>query len=196
MLSQAKLMTMDPVELHKILDQKNKEELLEEIIALYKKFKVVREFYGLSNKKKKEHVEIIEGYKHKITNALWPDGNFEGGLDLEKVNRLLKQFSSVCDNTKDQIELELYSLYQANSCAICFGGDFGEEYYEYVEERFDQTLNKMIRSRSFENQKRNVQAIIKNAFEGYGHKDRLEELMAKYESAKHVQNENTTRTDR
>jgi len=174
-------------EIYKRLNKKAKDELLVEIMTLYDKFGAVQEYYGFSqSKRKKDHDKIIEDYKRKIINALWPDGDFQGGLDLDEVDRLLSKFSKITDNIEYHIEFELYIIEQANKCAIDFGGDFGEEYYEYLEEQFERTLSKMIKNELFEHKKEKLKALIDNSFEGYGHRDILEELIKKYESTTNV----------
>lgn len=172
---------MKPEELQKLLNNKSKEELVSEILQLHEKFIDVRQYFDFSRtKRKKIHSDIVENYKLQINDALWPDHSFEGGLDIEKVEEVLVTFKQVCDHPGYQIELLLHAVESASQCAYDFGGDFGEDYYEYFEEVFDETLSYMRRGELMKAFKENSQKVIKNAFEGYGHRDTLEELWEKY----------------
>ena len=154
---------------------------MEEIMGLFDRFGGVRDYYQFSIiGRKREHQKLIKSYKEKIINALWPDGEFKGGLDLDQVDKLLSKFSRITNNVAYQIDIELYAVEQANKCADQFGGDFGEDYYEYLEEQFEKTLQKSVKHKLFEHQKEKIQAIVNSAIEGYGHRDMLEELLEKY----------------
>jgi hypothetical protein len=164
-------------EIYKRFLLKSKEELIDELMLLHDRFKTVREFYGFTNSgKKEEHRKLIDSYKKKIDNALWPDGGWQGGLDVEMVSDFLTKFTKLTDNIEYQVELELYAIEQANVCANEFGGDFGEDYYMYIEEEFQKTLEKLVKHWLFENMQEKVKDIVKMSFEGYGHRDALEQL--------------------
>lgn len=58
------------------------------------------------------------------------------------------------------------------------GGNLGEDYYLYFEALFEQILNKFKKIKMSQTITIKIETILKIAFEGYGHKDILEDLWA------------------
>jgi hypothetical protein len=86
----------------------------------------------------------------------------------------------VTPKIKYQIELAIYALEAGNTCAHDMGGDFGEDYYVYFEELFEQTLNKLNKTEMTTQLQDEIDLILKGAFEGYDHKDTLEDKWTEY----------------
>ena len=166
---------MNKQELVKILETKKQEELIGKLITLSEKFITVNDYftsiYKVNSKK-----SILKKYKTRIDNAIYPDWELDEGLNIDLLDEIITEFSTVTSRTNWQIELELYALEAGNSCAKEYGGDFGEDYYEYYEELFEYTLKKCGKIKQTINKR--IKTIVENAFEGYGHKDRLEELLS------------------
>lgn len=101
-------------------------------------------------------------------------------MNLDLVEEIMEGFSNITPKLKYQIELELYALEAGNKCAIDMGGDFGEDYYLYFEELFEQTLNKYQKINASQAITKRIETILETAFDGYGHKDTLEDLWAEF----------------
>lgn len=168
---------MKKKELIKILETKSTDELIVELVALSEKFPTVNDYFNLKYKSKSK-ISILKKYKTRITDAIYPDWELNEGLNIDLLDEIIVEFSNVTSKINWQIELELYALEIGNKCAKNFGGDFGEEYYEYFEELFEHSLSKCGKTNKTINKQ--IETILENAFEGYGHKDRLEELLVEY----------------
>lgn len=125
---------------------------------------------------------ILERYKQKIDKAIYPDWEFDEGFNIDLVEEIIRKFSNITPKVKHQIELELYALETANKCANNLGGELGEDYYLYFEELFEQTLNKFKKINMPQTITIKIESILKIAFEGYGHKDILEDLWAEFKA--------------
>lgn len=156
-----------------IFKEKSRDELIDELIELSDRFWTVNDYFESKYNLNSKNV-IIKKFKIQINDVLYPDHEFKGGFDVELLDQILTKFKTITTKLNWQIDLELYALETGNNCAIQFGGSFGEEYYEYFEELFEDTLLKYVKRNNTIDRK--IETIIKNAFEGYGHKDKLEEL--------------------
>ncbi|MEA3450896.1 MAG: hypothetical protein U9Q83_03225 [Bacteroidota bacterium] len=170
-------------ELIEILKSKSTDELVDELVMLLKNFTVVHDYFDLKYKSKTKPL-ILNKYKHKIDKAIYPDWEFNEGLNIDLVEEIIEIFSNVTPKINYQIELELYALEAGNKFANETGGDFGENYYMYFEELFEQTLNKLNKTKMSTQLLNKIDLTIKVAFEGYGHKDTLEDLWAEYKENK------------
>ena len=165
---------MKKQELLEILETKKQEELIEELISLSEKFITVNDYFT-SKYKVNSKKSILKKYKTRIDDAIYPDWELDKGLNIDLLDDTITEFSIVTSKTNWQIELELYAIEEGNNCAKLYGCDFGEDYYEYFEELFEYTIKKCGKLNQTMNKR--IETILENAFEGYGHKDRLEELL-------------------
>ncbi|MBA6316219.1 hypothetical protein [Cellulophaga baltica] len=172
---------MNRSELNEILDNKSVDELNAELITLFENFKVVQDYFDLKYKSQTKP-SILKKYKQKIDKAIYPDWEFNDGLNLDLVEEILEGFSNITPKLNYQIELELYALEAGNKCANDMGGDYGEDYYLYFEELFEQTLNKYKQITTSKKNTTRIESILEMAFGGYGHKDTLEDLWAEFKN--------------
>lgn len=170
---------MKKEELIKILRAIKTDELTDEIVTLSENFVIVQDYFDLKYKSRTKPT-ILKKYKQKIDNAIYPDWEFNEGSNIDLVEEILNGFSNITPRINYQIELELYALGSGNKCANDMGGDFGEDYYLYFEELFEQTLNKCRAIKVSTKIVETIETILGTAFEGYGHKDTLEDLWAEY----------------
>jgi hypothetical protein len=115
--------------------------------------------------------------------AIWIDFNDDGIFNATNefvYHTELEGFSNITPKIDCQIELELYTLEAGNKCANDLGGDFGEDYFIYFEELFEQTLNKYRKIKVSQKITEKIETILETAFDGYGHKDTLEDLWAEF----------------
>jgi hypothetical protein len=149
------------------------------MITLSENFIVVQDYFDLKYKRKTKS-SILKRYKGKIDNAIYPDYEFNEGLNIDLVEEIIEGFSNITPKIDCQIELELYTLEAGNKCANDLGGDFGEDYFIYFEELFEQTLNKYRKIKVSQKITEKIETILETAFDGYGHKDTLEDLWAEF----------------
>ena len=166
-------------ELIEILRTKSVEELTSELATLSENFMAVQDYFDLKYKSKTKP-SILKKYKQKIDNAIYPDWEFNDGLNIDLVEEIIEGFSNITPRINYQIELGLYALEAGNKCANDMGGDFGEDYYLYFEELFEQTLNKCQKTKVSKKTTELIETILGTAFDGYGHKDTLKDLWAEY----------------
>ena len=140
---------------------------------------VVKDYFD-SKYKSKGKLSLLKKYKDNIDNAIYPDWEFNEGLNIDLVEEIIEGYSNITPIIDYQIELELYTLETGNKCANDMGGDFGEDYYIYFEELFEQTLNKCREINVSQEIKEKIESILESAFKGYGHKDTLEDIWAEY----------------
>lgn len=160
----------------KELDTKKAKGIIQE---LYEEFDVVRDFLNMKILNNRIENRVTRKYKDKIIDALYPDGGFEGGFDTEKVESLIKTIKKN-PNYFYYIEIGLYAVEKCTNLADTFGGDYGAEFYEYFENLFDEIL-KCIESKKVKSRyKKRIKEILSKAFEGYGHKDQLNNIFEKY----------------
>lgn len=162
---------------------KSVDELNTELITLFEKFKVVQDYFDLKYKSQTS-TSILKKYKQKIDRAIYPDWELNDGINLDLVEEILEGFSNITPKPEYQIELELYAIEAGNECARNLGGDFGEDYYLYFEELFEQILNKYKNIHDHQLFIKRIESILKSAFEGYGHKDTLEDLWMEFNHEK------------
>ncbi len=166
-------------ELEEILRIKGADELKAELITLFENFNVVQDYFDLKYKDQTK-TSILKKYKQKIDKAIYPDWEFNEGLNIELVEEIIEGFSNITPKLNYQIELELYALEAGNKCTKDMGGDYGEDYYLYFEELFEQTLKKYRKLKVSQTITQKIETILERAFDGYGHKDTLEDLWAEF----------------
>ena len=172
---------MNKSELREILGKKSADELNTELVTLFDNFKVVQDYFDLKYKSRTKS-SILKKYKKRIDNAIYPDWEFNNGLNLDLVEEILEEFSNITTKLNYQIELALYALEAGNECANDMGGDYGEDYYLYFEELFEQILNKYKKINKSKKITTKIETILETAFSGYGHKDTLEDLWAEFKN--------------
>jgi hypothetical protein len=170
---------MKKKEFTEIICKKTKEELIADLAYLFEKFEDVNDYYVLALKKSDKD-KILTKFKKKISDALYPDYEFNGGLNLQIVDKILDIFRSSTDDADSIIQLELYALDSGNNCANEFGGDFGEGYYVYFEELFESTIKRTFENKLLKKYEHRMSSILYTAFPGYSHKDSLYDIYYKY----------------
>lgn len=69
-------------------------QLKQELKELYSNYELVRDYYQIKLKQGKIDGELLLKYKKQITNALYFDDFGQGGLDVDKVDKLIKRLNS------------------------------------------------------------------------------------------------------
>lgn len=161
---------------------KSKNELEEELEELFSKFSTIRKHYDFKlgiSKTEKIKSPNLKRYKTKIYQALNPDSNWQGGFDIEEVGKILLRLKNK-GKIKSYLELGLYSLEECTGLANAYGGDYGEEFYNYFVELYKDMVKLMwAEGLELEYQIR-VTDIMEQSFKGYDYQDDLRDIYNKY----------------
>ncbi|MEO0685329.1 MAG: hypothetical protein AAFY76_09870 [Cyanobacteria bacterium J06649_11] len=144
----------------------------QELSSLYKNFEVVRDFFNMKLSQGKIDNRTIRKYKDRIIDALYPDSDFEGGLDIERVGAVMKQIGKN-PNYYYFIKIGLFAIEECTRVANQYGGSYGEEFYEYFEDLFKEVVKVIVREGLQDELRIQVESVVNGAFEGYGHYDQL-----------------------
>ncbi len=161
------------------INSKSAEQLRGDLKELYSSFDLVKNYYQIKFKGREIDEKLLTKYKTKIRKALYPNARMEGGLDIKKIDIIIKELKS---NTtiRYYIETCLYAIQECTAIANEFGGDFGEDFYIYFEELFENTLKIITHQRLEQEYESKLKIITNSAYNGYGHYDQLQDTLSKY----------------
>lgn len=127
--------------LRQYLANMSKEELVEEIRQLGRRFKQVDEYYRerLEPHKTDETDETLATYKERVKREFFTRTNNPGPLRLGTARKAILEFAKVQANVTHQIDLELYYVEQGVKFTNSFG-DVDERFYMSVESMFERAL--------------------------------------------------------
>lgn len=158
----------------------NKNELKEELKKLYESLEQVKVHYSAINAgSDKLDRKLLEKHEEQITKAIYPNKYMQGGLDTDKVENILKPFRSN-STIKYYLELGLFAVEECTNIANEFGGDFGEDFFIYFEELFEDIVQRISRGNLEEKYKIRLIDMTNSAFDGYGHYDQLKDVFSEY----------------
>ncbi|MGB0931134.1 MAG: hypothetical protein ACPGVB_10180 [Chitinophagales bacterium] len=162
------------------INSQNIEQLRSELQELFSSYEVVRNYFHIKIKENGEVDKfLLRKYEDEITKAIYPNERMEGGLDIGKVDNIIKGLNS--DSTvKYYIECSLFSIEECTNIANEFGGDFGEDFFIYFEELFENVTKIIINQGHESEYKIRLREIADSAFDGYGHYDQLQDTVNEY----------------
>ena len=160
------------------LSSATKEELIQQLMDLVSRFENVEEYY--QTKLNRDIPKILDKYKKEITDALYPDGEWKGGFDLEAVEKTIKKYEKMGSPLASVISLKLFAIKSASELADAFGGDYGENFYIFFEEIYEEMHKDLKENGQLNNYKEQLKSVIEEAFEGYGHRDQLMDVYKGY----------------
>lgn len=161
------------------VNAQDKEQLRRELKELYTSFELVREYYQIKLKEGEIDENLLSKYKKQVTKALYFDDFMEGGLDVDKVDGIIKRLNSE-STLKYYIEVGLYAIEECTSIANDYGGDFGDEFYIYFEELYGKILERIVKKNLVDEYKIRLREMADTAFDGYGHCDQLQDTYDEY----------------
>lgn len=127
---------MENKKLKSTLNKQSKEELVDIIDDLYKKYKPVKDYFDFKKYIDKEN--LLKEYKAKINEGFYPPKGW--AVKLSKPLREIKEFKSHEPDAEPIIELMLYYV----ESGIAFSNKFGnmvENLFESMEEVYSEALN-------------------------------------------------------
>ncbi|MFK7980041.1 MAG: hypothetical protein AB8G86_08670, partial [Saprospiraceae bacterium] len=104
----------------KYINAQDARQLKQELTELYTSFELVRNYYQIKGKQSVLDENLLSKYKAQVTKAIYPNKYMEGGLDVGKVDSIVKQLNS--DSTlKYYIEVSLYAIEACTDIAKEYG---------------------------------------------------------------------------
>jgi hypothetical protein len=130
-------------ELKKRLKLKSNEELIEEIVELYKKFPDVKDYY-ISNLSTEGMLEILEKYKKIVQNEFFPSVGF-GKLRLSVARKTVNDFKKISNSSYDIADIMLHYVENGVDFTNEYG-DIDEPFYSSIESMFESALKHISKS--------------------------------------------------
>jgi hypothetical protein len=165
-------------ELKKILQDKSNEELMNEIVKLYKKFPDVKDFYSL-NLSKEGKTEVTKKYKKIIDNQFFPSRGI-GKLKLSVARKAVNDFKKISHSTEDIADMMLYYVDNGVMFTNSYG-DIYDSFYNSIETMFESALKyiaqKNLQERFYEQCK---QIVEDTSGIGWGFSDQMKYLFETY----------------
>jgi Family of unknown function (DUF6155) len=113
----------------KLIEEMNEKALREELIKLYNKFSIVKDFYNQDLMTEDERQVVLKSYKDKIYKQYWTSsGNPRERTDYAKIKALLAEFEKIAVFPYDVIDLLLFRVETTTDWASDFGGTVDADY--------------------------------------------------------------------
>ena len=158
--------------LKKVLNSKNKPELIQEIAELFKKFPDVKDYYQAQEGNTEA---VLEKYKNIIKKE-FRDG-FTHGLPkarLSTARKAVQDFKKVTEYPDLVAEVMFTFVEEISNFNNDFGVD-GESYYTSPEAMYHDVLSLLEKHNLLSHFQERARNIIENATHGWGHFDSLSE---------------------
>ncbi len=123
--------------LKKQLKTKSNDELIKEIVELYKKHQSVKDYYQ-STLSVQGQVEVLEKYKKIIKNEFFPSRGF-GKARLSIARKAVNDFKKLSTSTKDIADIMVFYVEQGVGFTNQYG-DIDEPFYSSVESMYVTAL--------------------------------------------------------
>jgi Family of unknown function (DUF6155) len=133
--------------LKKHLQNLRKEDLVEEILKLAKKFKEVKNHYEMDLGGQEKQAEIVAEFKQKIKKQYFPTRGY-GDPKASEVRKILSDFKKISIFPYDIVDLTLYRVEMAVNFTNAYG-DIDEQFYNSTENNYEDAL-KIIRTNGLE----------------------------------------------
>src|SRR5438477_5289117 len=169
---------MQRVSLKTYFSKKTKEQLIEELQFLAKRFSQVKEYYHFQLSPEKQE-KILDEYKRRIKREFFPERGFGGGRPSVGKAPIL-QFLKISTFPDKLVDLMLYYVEQGVKYTLAYG-DIDEPFYESIESVYEDSLD-LIKENNLYEQFRTRCKKVKTDTNGmgWGFGDYIEELFEKY----------------
>jgi len=130
------------------LQQFTKEQLIEQINELHKKYKDVKDYYAFCMDPDEE--KTLKKYKTIIYESFYPKRGFK--LSLSQARKAISDFKKLCHSPKYIADAMLYYV----ECGVLFTNDFGD-----INEPFYNSMEGMFKDVCVLIQKNNLEKLFK-----------------------------------
>ncbi len=168
-----------PIPLKKHLQELTKDELVEEVVKLSKKFKDVKSWYEMELGDSRQQTALLDEVKAKIKKQYFPSRGY-GSPKAAVVRKLMLDFKKISVFPYDLADLLLYRVEQAVAFTAAYG-DIDERFYIATETAYEDAL-KLMKAHGYEAQFRDRCDEILRATRhmGWGFYDTLKEVTGEY----------------
>jgi hypothetical protein len=112
----------------KLIGEMNEAALREELLKLYTKLPLVKDFYNQDLMTEEERQVVLKGYKDKIYKQFWtPKGNPKIANNAQ-IRSLIAEFEKIAVFPYDVIDLLIYRVETTTDHASNFGGTSDTDY--------------------------------------------------------------------
>jgi hypothetical protein len=167
---------MNSATLKRNLEQKTKQELIQEIATLYNKFPAVKEYYQAQEG---DINLVLEKYKDIIRKEFSIPTKGEPKARLSVGKKAIQDFKSVTQDPELLADIMLTFVESVSEFNNEFGPDV-ESFYTSPENLFEKTLELLKKHNLLPLFKDRAHQIVKNATDGWGHQDTLEEFFENF----------------
>ena len=158
------------------LAKKSKDELLKEVLSLYKKIPAVKDYYSALIG---DPMEVLEQYKSNITKEFISSGKSLPKARFSVARKSLNDFKKICSDPILIAELIFHYAF----CLTDFNSEFGpdvEEFYIKAETLFQQSLELAKQHNALDIFKYRAENLVREACDGWGFKDSLSDIYSEY----------------
>jgi hypothetical protein len=134
--------------LKKYLQQFTKEQLIEQINELHKKYKEVKDYYSFCMNPDDE--KTVEKYKAIIYESFYPKRGFK--LSLSQARKAISDFKKLSPSPAHVADVMVYFV----ECGVLFTNDFGD-----IDESFYNSMEGMFEDASVFIRKNNLENLFK-----------------------------------
>lgn len=168
---------MNVTELKKYLMSLDQATLVGEVVELYRSFDRVKDYYETKLNSESAST-VLEKYKDIITLEFFPKRGF-GKARLSVARKAVLDFKKVTKNPNQVIDIMLH--YVEVGCQFTDEyGDIDEPFYNSMESMYESALKLIIKTEAQQHYYSRCRQIAKNAVEGWGFRDQLEDLFENY----------------
>ena len=159
----------------KYIKSKTEEELRTELCELFSSFEIVKDHYNIKISQGQLDSKVLKKYQNKIREALQPDYEWHGGFDVDEVEEIVSKFNN---NTSIQyyFELGMYAIEECNDLAEIYQGDFGDEFFVYFVELYENIIDQVLNLKIENKYKVRLKTLMENSFDGYDFQDDLRDI--------------------
>ncbi|MCT4509768.1 MAG: DUF6155 family protein [Tepidibacter sp.] len=158
-------------DLKKYLKTLSEEELRNEIVALAKNYKEIKNYYNIKINPENEE-EILEKYKSIIKKEFFPDRGSEK-MRYKVVKDAIKDYKKISNNHKNIADLMLYYT----EIGVKFTNEFGdidERFYTNIENAYEDALKYIFENKLEEEFNKRAKEVVENINNmGWGFKDSM-----------------------
>ena len=158
----------------KHLNKSDKEDIINEVVTLFDKFKNVKEFY--QSELSDEANPALEKYKRKITEAYLKPNPKERTTNAN-INKLLKEFKKISIYDRELVDLMLHRV-ECGVEAFNRNSKRTETFYNCILNTFKDAVKLISSEGMMDDFKTRINKIAENSEEGkYGMEERMRDVL-------------------
>jgi hypothetical protein len=160
----------------------SKEELIEEIHLIAKRFNEVNQYYQARLEPHKTE-DVLAAYKTRISREFFTAHSNPGPLRLGVARKAVLDFSKIQANITHLIDLELFYVEQGVKFTNTFG-DIDEPFYVSIERMFERALNDVRKHGMEDGYADRIKKIVNDTRDiGWGFGDQMKHIYHQYFSS-------------